>query len=193
MPINAFWCAVETKLQSASRTSFFNNRLTEADRSASALAEFETDHIAHEVGSIMRSTRLRNASPVQTVDLTNDSDSDDHRSSLERHEAALPCAVKPPSRPSTRSRTFNVGERVFAYDQGVMYEARVVKTNGPMYRVHYEGYKKSQDRNLTQDFLLKLTPKNRRRFCTSRGVSFTEEAEEPKAEMGHAPAEFENS
>jgi len=141
----------------------------------------------------MRSTRLRNASPVQTVDLTNDSDSDDHRSSLERHEAALPCAVKPPSRPSTRSRTFNVGERVFAYDQGVMYEARVVKTNGPMYRVHYEGYKKSQDRNLTQDFLLKLTPKNRRRFCTSRGVSFTEEAEEPKAEMGHAPAEFENS
>ena len=154
----------------------------------------------------MRSTRLRKTSPAQTVDLTNDSDSDDCLLIQSAHpDAVEPSHVTPPSpslsppssipsRPSTRSRTFDVGERVFAYDQGVLYEARVIrKTNGSMYRVHYLGYKKSQDRYLMQDMLLKANRQNRRKFCASRGISFTEEVEEPEAEMGQAPREFENS
>ena len=167
----------------------------------------------------MRSTRLRNTGPVQTVDLANDSDSDGcssfiqsappdavyepcrvtpTRPSTRAIQSAPPDAVGPgsvtPIRQSTRSRTFTSNERVYAYDQGMLYEARIVKMTGSgTYHVHYLGYKKSQDRLLTQDFLLKMTRQNIRRFCLGRGVSFTEEVEQPKAEMGQAPCDIENS
>ncbi|KAL7550496.1 hypothetical protein ACHAWF_017577 [Thalassiosira exigua] len=68
-------------------------------------------------------------------------------------------------------RRYAAGEGIFAFDRGVLYEARVTHSKpdprtagGVRYRVHYLGYRKSHDRWLSSNEMRKDTPANRRAY-----------------------------
>ena len=82
------------------------------------------------------------------------------------------------------SEEFQVNEKVFAWNRGALYEARVLRRKEEDdelgYYVHCAGYKKSHNRWLTSNEMMKTTPSNRQFYCESRGMQTEDEDEPPK-------------
>lgn len=73
------------------------------------------------------------------------------------------------------SEKFHINEKIFAWDRGVLYEAKVRKCKDDQggifrYYVHYQGYKKGHDRWLFAHDMIKDTPSSRKYYCESRGL-----------------------
>jgi len=68
--------------------------------------------------------------------------------------------------------TFNVKEKIYAWDKYHLYEAKVLKVKEDArdgcakYLVHYKGYSKNHDKWLTSNSMLKNIPAVRKYFRT---------------------------
>jgi len=83
-----------------------------------------------------------------------------------------------------KSAKFRVNEKIFAWDGGALYEAKVLKCqedyqqqHGWKYHVHYLGYKKSHDPWLTSIDMMKTTQLNCEFYCKSRSLTWEDEVQ----------------
>jgi hypothetical protein len=102
---------------------------------------------------------------------SSDSTIDEVRTKTKKKRQASPVRIS-----SRRRQTFELMEKVFAYDKtksGVLYEAQVIKLKEGgdcclKYFVHYKGYKKSHSKWLSAEEMMKMTAANRIQFDKSR-------------------------
>ena len=71
----------------------------------------------------------------------------------------------------TPNAIYELDEPVFAWDRGVIYEAKVIEvgsssngSNNSQYHVHFLGYKKTQDKWMSMTKMMKVEPSTRKLF-----------------------------
>jgi len=95
-------------------------------------------------------------------------------------------------RGSSKSEKFHADETIFARDRGVLYEAKVLKCqydgrqHGWKYHVHYLGFKKSHDKWLSTNDMMKITRSSSEYYRESRCQPREEEGDGEKV-VGVAP------
>lgn len=87
-----------------------------------------------------------------------------------KHKVEIPKVAKGVPK-YTPNANYDTEELIFAWDRGVLYEAKVMnfERSSNTYYLHYLGYKKSHDKWVTAKDMMKVEPSSRRYFKETRG------------------------
>lgn len=125
----------------------------------------------HKLAKLTQTSQPRKIPVTKKRKTSSDSENDEVRTRTKKKRQASPVRIS-----SRRRQTFELMEKVFAYDKtksGVLYEAQVIKVKEGddcclKYFVHYKGYKESHRKWLSAEEMMKMTAANRIQFDKSR-------------------------
>jgi len=91
-----------------------------------------------------------------------------------KHKVGKSKPIAPKQTMYTENAYYSINELIFAWDRGVLYESKVLKSDStdvenPQYYVHYVGYSKNQNRWLTRVDMIKRDGKSCKYFEKLRG------------------------